>query len=211
MRRLSRIDHVTYVVRRDTIVRWAWWYLEVLGGTLILRVDDTNPKDKSSMMLWCIDYDDFGVALVAGIDREEKSHVTAFVEQHGDHCVQHVAFQVEDLHTFRDDMTARAGLSLLGPILQRKDAFGWVRQVFAKSHHGDTNPAAAPFTEFVERPNKRGEAFPEISFSADVGTNLYQQAQRAMKVDDRAVMIDFSKMPPGWEVPHSAPRDDEPT
>ena len=153
------------------------------GGQLILRVDDTNPNDASSMMLWCIDYDDFGIALVAGIDRTEKSHVTAFAELHGDHCVQHIAYRVPSLIEFTNEMKTEAKLELQGPILQRHDAYGWVWQVFAKVHHGGANPAVVPFTEFVERPQVKGETFPDIFVSADAGTNLYQQAQRAMKVE----------------------------
>jgi hypothetical protein len=206
MKWLMNVDHITYVVTPKTIKKWAWWYLQVMGGKLILRVDDTNPKDASSMMLWCIDYDDFGIALVAGIDRTEKSHVTAFAELHGDHCVQHVAYRVPSLVEFTKEMETEANLALQGPILQRHDAYGWVRQVFAKVHHGAANPAVVPFTEFVERPTVKGEAFPEISFSAEAGTNLYQQAQRAMKVDDRAVMIDFAQMPDCWELPPVTPR-----
>ena len=71
---------------------------------VILRIDDTNPDDKSSMMLWCIDFGEFGIALVAGLDREEKSHVTAYADRHGDHSVQHVAYQVGDLAKFRETM-----------------------------------------------------------------------------------------------------------
>lgn len=85
MKWLQKVDHVTYVVRPDTIRKWAWLYIEKFGGKMVLRVDDTNPKSKSSMMLWCVDFGEFGIALVAGIDREEKSHVTAYVERHGDH------------------------------------------------------------------------------------------------------------------------------
>ena len=42
------------------------------------------------MKLWCIDYGDFGVALIEGIDRAGQSQVTKFVERHGDHACQHV-------------------------------------------------------------------------------------------------------------------------
>ena len=111
MKRLQKIDHVTYVVRPDTIRKWAWFYIDKLGGKLILRVDDTNPKEPSSMMLWCIDFGEFGVALVAGIDRQEKSHVTAYAEHHGDHSVQHVAYQVPDIAKFRDEMVLETGLT----------------------------------------------------------------------------------------------------
>lgn len=199
MKWLQKIDHVTYVVHRDTIRKWAWLYIEKLGGKLTLRVDDTNPREKSSMMLWCIDFGEFGIALVAGIDRQEKSHVTAYAERHGDHSVQHVAFQVPDLVAFQKEMVEQAGLRLLGPILQRNDGFGWVRQVFAKGYDDSANPAEVGFPEFVERPLKKGEAFPEVSFSADAGTGLYQQAQDAMDADRRETMVDFSGMPPDWE------------
>ena len=199
MKWLQKIDHVTYVVRPDTIRKWAWWYIEKLGGKLTLRVDDTNPKDPSSMMLWCIDLGEFGIALVAGIDREEKSHVTAYAEKHGDHSTQHVAFQVPDLARFRDAMVDQAGLHLLGEILQRDDGFGWVRQVFAKGYHDDANPAEVGFPEFVERPLRKGEAFPEVSFSAQAGTGLYKQAQNAMDSDSREAMLDFSKVPADWD------------
>ncbi len=197
---LTKVDHVTFVVSPETIKKWAWFYIEVMGGKLILRVDDTNPGEKSSMMLWCIDLGEFGIALAAGIDREEKSHVTAFLEKHGDHSVQHVAFLVKDLQTFRDHVM-NFGVNLLGPILQRHDGFGYVRQVFARGYHDANNPAEVGFPEFVERPVHKGAAFPEVSFSAQAGTDLYGQAQHAMESDERKPLLDFSKMPANWEPP----------
>ncbi len=199
MKWLQKVDHVTYVVRPDTIRKWAWLYIEKFGGQMTLRVDDTNPGEKSSMMLWCIDFGEFGIALVAGIDREEKSHVTAYAERHGDHSVQHVAFQVGDLAKFRDAMAREAGLHMQGPILQRNDGFGWIRQVFAAGYNADSNPSEVGFPEFVERPLKKGEPFPEVSFSAQAGTGLYNQAQEAMDADRREAIVDFSKMPVDWE------------
>jgi hypothetical protein len=200
MSRLMKVDHVTFVVHPESIRKWAWFYIEVMGGKMILRKDDTNPGEKSSMMLWCIDFGEFGIALAAGIDREEKSHVTAFLEKHGDHAVQHVAFLVQDLSGFRTQVM-EFGVNLLGPILQRHDGFGYVRQVFARGYHDDTNPAEVGFPEFVERPLHKGAAFPEVSFSAEAGTNLYKQAQDAMERNERQPLMDFSKMPPDWEPP----------
>jgi len=184
MSRLIKVDHVTFVVEPESIRKWAWFYLEVMGGKMILRKDDTNPGEKSSMMLWCIDFGEFGIALAAGIDREEKSHVTAFLEKHGDHAVQHVAFLVEDLSGFRTQVM-EFGVNLL----------------FARGYHDDTNPAEVGFPEFVERPLHKGAAFPEVSFSAEAGTNLYRQAQDAMDKNERQPLMDFSKMPPNWEPP----------
>jgi hypothetical protein len=198
---LRKIDHVTYVVRPDTIRQWAWLYIDKFGGKLTLRVDDTNPGEPSSMMLWCIDFGEFGIALVAGIDRAEKSHVTAYAEAHGDHSVQHVAFQVDDLARFRDAMADQLKLSFAGPILQRHDGFGWVRQVFARNYNTDSNPSEVGFPEFVERPARKDADFPEVSFSAEAGTGLYKQAQDAMDSDERIPLVDFSRMPQGWEPP----------
>ena len=41
-----------------------------------------------------------GVALIEGIDRAKKSQVTKFVEAHGDHACQHVAYDTHDLDKF---------------------------------------------------------------------------------------------------------------
>ena len=32
MKWLMNVDHVTYVVTPQTIKKWAWWYLQVMGG-----------------------------------------------------------------------------------------------------------------------------------------------------------------------------------
>ena len=86
---LKKIDHVSYAVEEGNIEKWAWFHIEVEGGTLIKRIDDARPSDpNSSMKIWCIDYGDFGIALIEGIDRAEKSQVTSFVEKHGDHSCQ---------------------------------------------------------------------------------------------------------------------------
>jgi len=87
--------------------------------------------------------------------------VTAFLKKHGDHAVQHFAFLVQDLGTFRTQVM-EFGVNLLGPILQRHDGFGYVRQVFARGYHDDTNPAEVGFPEFVERPLHKGAAFPRF-------------------------------------------------
>ncbi len=77
MSHLKKIDHVSYACAAGTIEKWAWFHIEVEGGTLIKRIDDARPGDPdSSMKIWCIDYGDFGIALVEGIDRAEKSKVT---------------------------------------------------------------------------------------------------------------------------------------
>lgn len=197
---LTKIDHVTYIVHPDTIRKWAWFYIEVLGGKLIMRVDDTHPGGKSSMMLWCIDFGEFGIVLAAGIERGEKSHVMAYLNTHGDHAVQHVAFLVSDLQAFRDHLLDH-GVNLLGSIIQRHDGFGYVRQLFARGYHEDSNPAEVGFPEFVERPLHKSTAFAEFSLTPEAGKKAYAHAQQAMNTDDRQSLLDFSRMPSGWEPP----------
>src|SRR5262245_39860966 len=86
---LKKVDHVTYACEQGSIEKWAWFHIEVEGGRLINRIDDVRPDDPdSSMKIWCIDYGDFGVALIEGIDRAKKSQVSKFVEVHGEHYCQ---------------------------------------------------------------------------------------------------------------------------
>ena len=110
MSHLKKIDHVTYAVESGAIERWAWFHIEVEGGKLIKRIDDARQGDSnSSMKIWCIDYGDFGIALIEGIDRAEKSQVTSFVEKHGDHACQHVAYDCHDLDGFVEHMKSMGG------------------------------------------------------------------------------------------------------
>ena len=103
---VKRVDHVTYAVAQGMIEKWAWYHIEIEGGRLVHRIDDVSPDSPdSSMKLWCIDYDTFGIALVEGIDRKKKSQVTAFAEKHGDHTVQHVAYDTGDLEGFLRHLT----------------------------------------------------------------------------------------------------------
>ena len=134
----KKVDHVTFVVSPETIDKWAKFYTEVMGGTLTLKIADTNPAEESGMMLYTIDFGNFGVALVAGLDRADMSHVTAFWLRHGEHSPQHVAVQVENLEKFMEHAQEN-GLKFLGETLVRKDEKGWVKQVFAKGFHDEEN------------------------------------------------------------------------
>ena len=107
---LKKVDHITYACEQGSIERWAWFHIEVEGGTLINRIDDVRPDDPdSSMKIWCIDYGEFGIALIEGIDRAKKSQVTKFVERHGDHSCQHVAYDTHDLDKFLAHLKAMGG------------------------------------------------------------------------------------------------------
>jgi len=208
---LKKVDHVTYACEQGTIEQWAWFHLEVEGGTLINRIDDVRPDDPdSSMKIWCIDYGEFGVALIEGIDRAMKSQVTKFVERHGDHAVQHVAYDTHDLDKFSEHMKSLGGTPR-GATLVRNDGFGILKQMFAKGY-ASGHAGEATFPEYCERPETADEAKEvEITFSNKAGGEFYKQVQNAIDEGDEEPFFDFSHMPADWQVPPEKPkgRDDE--
>ena len=197
---LKKVDHVTYACEQGSIERWAWFHIEVEGGTLINRIDDVRPGDPdSSMKIWCIDYGEFGVALIEGIDRAKKSQVTQFVDRHGDHAVQHVAFDTHDLDAFIDHMK-RLGGSPRGEVLVRNDGFGTLKQMFARGYV-EGSAAETAFPEYVQRPNAETADDVHITFAQETGKGFYDQVADAVEAGDDAPFFDFSMMPDDWEVP----------
>jgi len=204
---IATVDHITYVVSPQTIKRWAWYYIEVLGGKLTKRVDDADPNGKSSMMLWEIDFGNFAFALVAGIDRKEQSHVSVFAEKHGDRAVQHIAFRPpkEDLdglilHLKQYDARFQ------GELLARQEGEDFVMQTFLAPADDMVNSAESSFDELERRPRKNSP----ITFDEDVAANLYRNAQNLMISDARAPMLDWSLMPDDWEPSEPKPAIQEP-
>ena len=202
---LKRVDHIAYACAKGMIEKWAWYHIEVEGGKLVARIDDTAPDNpESSMKLWCVDFGGFGIALVEGIDRKKKSQVTAFVEKHGDHSCQHVAFDTGNLEGFIKHLQGY-DVYPRGEVFTRSDGFGILKQVFCKGYD-KLDPAEMSFPEYVERP-KKNEDFSDakITFSQAAGKTFYQQIEDAREKDDRSTFIDFSIMPKDWQPPAVSP------
>jgi hypothetical protein len=198
MAHLKKVDHITYACARGTIEKWAWFHIEVEGGVLINRIDDVRPDDPdSSMKIWCIDYGEFGIALIEGIDRKRQSQVTRFVEHHGDHSCQHVAYDCHDLDAFRAHLV-RSGCHPRGQTLVRNDGFGVLKQMFAKGYEAG-DPTTSGFPEYVQRP-RHGDDL-TITFSESAGRGFYEQIENAVAAGDEEPFVDFSKMPSDWSVP----------
>ena len=207
MSHLRKVDHITYACEHGAIERWAWFHIEVEGGTLINRIDDVRPDDAdSSMKIWCIDYGEFGIALIEGIDRRQPSQVTRFVAQHGDHSCQHVAYDCHDLDAFREHLI-RSGCHPRGQTLVRNDGFGVLKQMFAKGYEAG-DPTTSGFPEYVQRP-RPGDADAPITFSESAGRGFYEQIENAVAVGDEEPLVDFSKMPRDWRVPAPVGRFNE--
>ena len=198
---LKRIDHVSYAVASGNIEKWAWFHIEVEGGTLIKRIDDARPNDpNSSMKIWCVDFGDFGIALIEGIDRAEKSQVTSFVEKHGDHSCQHVAYDCYNLNAFITHMKSLGGHPR-GDVLVQDDGFGLLKQMFAKGY-ASGHAGEATFPEYCERPDPGAtQQNVEITFSNKAGGEFYKQVQEAISAGDEQPFFDFQHMPKDWQVP----------
>ena len=204
MSHLKRVDHITYACAAGTIEKWAWFHIEVEGGTLINRIDDVRPDDPNdSMKIWCIDYGEFGVALIEGIDRAKKSQVTAFVDRHGDHSVQHVAYDTHDLEKFQEHMKKMGGTPR-GETLVRNDGFGVLKQMFARGYE-EGSADESTFPEYVQRPNNMNAEEVAITFAEETGKGFYDQVADAVDEGDTAPFFDFSKMPEDWDVPEPTP------
>jgi hypothetical protein len=206
MSHLKKVDHITYACERGAIERWAWFHIEVEGGTLINRIDDVRPDDPdSSMKIWCIDFGDFGVALIEGIDRAQKSQVTKFVDRHGDHSCQHIAFDTHDLDVFVRHLQSRGGTPR-GDVLVRNDGFGMLKQMFARGY-AEGDAAEANFPEYCQRP-RAGADDDEvaITFAEETGRGFYDQIEDAVAAGDEAPFFDFGRMPTDWHVPAATPR-----
>ncbi len=203
--KLKKVDHVTYACEAGSIERWAWFHIEVEGGTLINRIDDVRPGDPdSSMKIWCIDFGEFGVALIEGIDRAKTSQVTSFVRRHGDHAIQHVAYDTEDLDKFVHHLQAMGGTPR-GEVLVRNDGFGVLKQMFARGY-AEGDAAEASFPEYVQRPSVHdGDAEVAITFAQETGKGFYDQIEDAVEAGDVAPFFDFDRMPDDWEVPEPQP------
>ena len=198
MGKLKKIDHLTYAV--SDIRKWAWYYIEKMGGRLITKIDDVQPQNpRSSMKLWCIQFDTFGIALVEGIDRLEKSQVSLFVHRHGDHSLQHVAYDVGNIKLFLDEMGS--SLRLRGEVLTRNDGFGIVKQTFGKGYESMSDVAEMGFPEFVERPHIPNASETNVTFSENFGRKFYEQIEDARNQNDQETLLDFSDMSNDWEPP----------
>ncbi len=206
MSHLKKIDHVTYACEQGQIEKWAWFHIEVEGGTLINRIDDVRPDDPdSSMKIWCIDFGEFGVALIEGIDRAKKSQVTKFVDVHGDHSCQHIAYDTHDLDKFVDHLQAHGGTPR-GEVLVRNDGFGILKQMFARGY-AEGDAAENSFPEYCQRPQPTDSAEEvAITFAEETGKGFYDQIENAVEEGDVAPFFDFNAMPDGWTVPAATPR-----
>lgn len=201
---LGRVDHITYACHQGTIEKWAWYHIEVEGGKLVTRIDDVDPSNpNSSMKLWCVDMGEFGIALVEGIDRQDKSQVTLFAELHGDHSVQHVAYETNgSLESFLDRLDQH-GCNLLGEVINKKDGFGVLKQVFCRGY-SQLNPAQNQFAEYVQRPRSVAEEL-EITFSQKAGKGFFRQIEEAMASENPPIFTDFSAKPADWQAPSAEP------
>ena len=175
-------DHITYAVR--DIRLWRHFYVNVMGGREIHHTADVNPAGSSSMELYGIELGRSRIALVSPINRSATSQVESFLQKHGDHSIQHVAYAISNLEAFVAEMRQK-GFRFLGGIKERADSFGPVKQIFTKRFDAiATSAVDGVFFEFVERKEKSAAAERDEAFSSDVANQFYKAVEAAGDTDD---------------------------
>ena len=107
------------------------------------------------------------------------TQVTNFVERHGDHSCQHVAYDTYNLDKFIEHMKGLGGNSRGGTIVQ-DDGFGILKQMIAKGY-ASGHAGEATFSEYCQRPTNAEEAKEiQIAFSNMAGMTFYNQVQGAI-------------------------------
>lgn len=183
------LDHVAIAVK--DIVKWKAVYF-FMGARVFYETNDASPQGASSMKLCGVKLGEYSIALLEGINREEVSQVSAFVNKHGDHSFQHIAVAVDDISAFVGWANEK-GFQFLGPIQESKDAFGEVKQVFARKFDGSLSPDEAPFYEFVERPNQEGKFVSADSFKDEFAKEFFLEIERAQRGCENTIFFEIEK------------------
>lgn len=174
-------DHITYAVW--DIKSWRAVYIDCFGFYEIHHTADASPHGTSSMELYGLELGASRIALVSPISRSSISHVEHFLRKHGDHSIQHVAYEIRNLEAFVREMKDK-GFHFLEEIKYRTDPFGPIKQIFAKRFDPLLTAAEGAFYEFVERP-KRAKLSLLDFFSSTVAEELYEDVERDIVNDDR--------------------------
>lgn len=181
------VDHIAVAVKDIEAAKRM--YL-LMGGEIFHETKDAHPNGSSSMKLCGMKIGGVSLALVEGIDRGEVSQVSAHVKKHGNHSFQHVAIAVDNLRSFVG-WAIRNGFQFLGPIQDRSDIFGEVKQVFARKFDAGIASDEAPFYEFVERPGRTQKDFASAeSFSDEFAKEFYLQIEQGRISPEEIVFFD---------------------
>lgn len=183
-------DHVAVLVW--DVELWTKRY-EARGAKRVYDNPDMSPNSPSSAHLRGIKWGNTLIALLEPINREEDSQVYSALLAHGDHYFQHIALRVKDIKKFKQDME-RLGTNFVGDILERRDAFGPVRQIFGQVFDKKFNADEGNFWEFVERSFKPAEGTQKDSehrdFDDTAAQKLYKDVEKAAKSGNRMQFIE---------------------
>ncbi len=188
------VDHVAIAVK--DIEAWKRVYIDLLGGENFFETNDAVPGGPSSMRLCGVKLGGYSIALLEGIDRDQTSQVSAFQKAHGDHSFQHLAVRVDNLDNFAQWARGQ-NFQFLGSVQERADAFGPIKQVFARPFDPSLAPDQGNFYEFVERPIGNKFAAGEVggdSFSSDFAKEFFTQIERAQNKGEALSFIDLKSL-----------------
>ena len=201
-----KVDHVTYACARGTIEKWAWFHIEVEGGTLINRIDDVPPARRRQQH----------EALVRRLRRlrhrarrghrptqeiaghEASSSVTAIIP------ASTWPYDCHDLERFRRHLLELGGHqrgARAAPPRRLRHAEADVREGL-RGRRCDRGELRR-----VRRAAEgRSDDDVQITFSEAAGSGFYEQIEEAIESGDEQRFIDFSRMPKDWSAPAARPR-----
>ena len=194
-------DHVTIVEHESTIEAKAE-FLEGLGGTVRKKIKDVRGTDDplDSMQLWEVVFNEdrpldeqFFIALVAGIDRQEKSQASLFERRRGTGMLQHVAYRVGLMDKFRFFFEEALGGNLLSETLEVSDLSGdgFTEQVFTYGLDVAFNIAVSEFIEIISRTKQGVQG---VGVKEQAGVDLYDTVRKIIKSGTRKPIVDFPRV-----------------
>ena len=189
------------------IERWAWFHIEVEGGTLINRIDDVRPDDPDSQ------HEDLVHRLRRVRRRPDRGHRSG----------QEVAGHQVRRASRRPLVPARRVRHPRPRQVRRPTSRRWAARRAARCSCATTasasssrcSPAATPRVTRPRRASPSTASDPRVGDSADdvaitfaeeTGKGFYDQIEDAVAAGDEAPFFDFARMPADWQVPAPSPK-----
>lgn len=198
----SNIDHIAVALEKNEI-DWQVANYKQHGFQIVYAPQKRKgfvQGTYSAMRTYALRRGGWTVALVEGVDQEEVSQITTYVNLHGNHSVHHTALYTPDLEkTITSYLAAGIGFRLhkipsAGEEITTQhiihnsiDATGKFRQCFTKPFSRRRGKGGF-FFELIERLHD-DSSFGEESFDDRTVGSLHESIEREIKAGDKSLIL----------------------